>query len=364
MNRPHQSTRGWYRLHISTIAALLVVPAAVAYCEVQSLATEPSDTNRVSDNMEDAIQEQQSQTKLLKAIAAGELSKEQMQAAVADLVPLLQTPHRPMTLATLSRIFEQYPDIFDTELVAFAQLLHEARAGTLQSEAWLCRLLQALAIPRRLPEPVIDQLDAIFSHQPEIQFAAPKAAALLLKHEPSRQDIVPWFKEKLKADERDARMRAADALGWVGNSAQGLGESLHVLLNDRRVAVRVVAANALLRMEGSSPEIAEVLSESLTIPSESVVVVPITVSEWTMDHRHLAVESLRQIGKGAGIAAENIAKLLADPDDVLRSSAARALGKLDSTSPTVMEALLQAQSDQNAHVREAARSSLSALRNN
>lgn len=181
----------------------------------------------------------------------------------------------------------------------------------------------------RLQESVIDALGRIGSparpalpavartagRSIDIDLAIKRAKEQILASSDS-QDVAALTKQ-LQSRDPSVRLRAVRALRDLGPAAKFALPDLQAALNDADADVRRAAVNAVQSVTPDAPPV-ELLVRSialdLTSPDAGI--------------RLLAVRTLGRFGRRAGVVAESVQPLLADPDPDVRAAAAAAIGRI------------------------------------
>jgi eukaryotic-like serine/threonine-protein kinase len=163
---------------------------------------------------------------------------------------------------------------------------------------------------------------------------APPATATTL---PAIAPAVEQAMAGLLDPSKDARWKAAEALGSLGSDARPAVPALLPLLQDRQEVVRWRVAEALGKIGADSPEVVEALRVALR---EREGLVPTE-----------AAKALGKIGPSAREAAPALAEALRSSDVYVRREAAKALGRLGPSARGALPGLIDALRDKDKVVR-------------
>jgi len=164
-----------------------------------------------------------------------------------------------------------------------------------------------------------------------------------------KDQVITTFLERLKDDNFYVRVRAADALGELGNSSETVVNALLARFQDENSDVRWRVAIALGELGNSSETVVRALIARLQDSDASV--------------RERAAVALGKLGNRSETVVRALIARLQDPDASVRGGAAYGLGKLGNSSETVVNALLARLQDPDAGVRGGAADALSRLGN-
>ncbi|NEP26433.1 HEAT repeat domain-containing protein [Moorena sp. SIO3I6] len=164
-----------------------------------------------------------------------------------------------------------------------------------------------------------------------------------------KDQVITILLARLKDDDSDVRVRAADALGELGNSSETVVSALFARFQDENSDVRWRAAIALGRLGNSSETVVNALLAKLQDPDPGV--------------RDRAAVALGNSGNSSETVVNALLAQLQDDDSRARSGAAYGLGKLGNSSETVVNALLAQLQDDDSRVRSGAADALSKLGN-
>lgn len=204
-----------------------------------------------------------------------------------------------------------------------------------QAGAAVPDLMQQLAILRGpehelLQEAVIDALGRIGSPArqalPAMARAAGRSVDIDLSIKRAKEQIlaasdsqdVGALTKQLQSRDASVRLRAVRALRDLGAAARFALPDLQAALNDPDPEVRRAAVNAVQSVQPADAPPSELVVRSialdLTSPDAGI--------------RLLAIRTLGRYGRRAGIVAESVQGLLADPDPDVRRAAAEALTRI------------------------------------
>lgn len=136
-------------------------------------------------------------------------------------------------------------------------------------------------------------------------------------------EAVPGFVSQLKSPDAKARLTAAEELGNIGSDAKAAVAPLTEVLNDGDWAVRIKAADALVKIDPAAPKAIDTLVAA--IGQEA--------------HRAAAVETLGGLGAAAKPAVGALAGVLKDNAPANRVKAADALFKIEPTHGEIVPTL-------------------------
>jgi hypothetical protein len=306
---------------------------------------------------------QEKNDSLFEQLGQDTLSPEQRAEILVSLIEQVGGADDNRIIHVLGQQMKKHEVARKVVLPRFAGLLRAAREGLgLGSERRLCRLLGVLLEVGDASREVVAEAEEVLKDSKDFPFAAPKAATLLLRLDPTRRNAQRWLGEKLQSKSREERGRAAAAIGAAGKRAEPMAAKLQPLLKDEAVEVRVWAACSLWSIDPRSRDVADVLRQALRKePIGILLLEPTTFSEWFPGHRHIAVQCLGKMEADAREAASDIARLLKDEDQTLRWFAAMALGPIGARTPDVLKALEAAKGDSNVAVSKSAARSLALL---
>ncbi|NEO37376.1 MAG: NACHT domain-containing protein [Moorea sp. SIOASIH] len=164
-----------------------------------------------------------------------------------------------------------------------------------------------------------------------------------------KDQVITTFLERLKDDKFYVRVRAADALGELGNSSETVVNALLARFQDENSDVRWRVAIALGELGNSSETVVSALIAKLQDPDASV--------------RDRAAVAFGRLGNNSETVVSALIAKLHDEHSEVRGGAAYALGKLGNSSETVVNALLEKLHDDNSRVRRGAADALGRLGN-
>ncbi|AOW99133.1 signal transduction protein [Moorena producens PAL-8-15-08-1] len=164
-----------------------------------------------------------------------------------------------------------------------------------------------------------------------------------------KDQVITTFLERLKDDKFYVRVRAADALGELGNSSETVVNALLARFQDENSDVRWRVAIALGQLGNSSETVVSALIAKLQDPDASV--------------RDRAAVAFGRLGNNSETVVSALIAKLHDEHSEVRGGAAYALGKLGNSSETVVNALLEKLNDDNSRVRRGAADALGRLGN-
>ncbi|NEQ13393.1 MAG: NACHT domain-containing protein [Moorea sp. SIO3E2] len=164
-----------------------------------------------------------------------------------------------------------------------------------------------------------------------------------------KDQVITILLTRLKDDDSDVRVRAADALGELGNSSETVINALFARFQDENSDVRWRAAIALGKLGNSSETVVNALLAKLQDPDAGV--------------RDRAAVALGNSDNSSETLVSALLAQLQDDDSRARSGAAYGLGKLGNSSETVVNALLALLQDDDYRVRSGAADALSKLGN-
>jgi HEAT repeat protein len=253
----------------------------------------------------------------------------------------------------------------------------------------------------------VSPLGKILENREEHEYVRAMAAWALGRMGTAAEPAVPLLMETLDSRLPSIRRNAAEALGQLGSSAKPAVDRLSKALGDEDPEVRVHAAVALWRIEknpkafpvleellgkgnaatahlaavglgqigGENAEAAASLVRALDhadadvrraasrslgrIGAKALPVIRITLAKGTEEARRMAVEALGEMGPEA---TGELTAALGNDKPAARREAARALGRLGTKAKAGEAALLEAVSDRDEGVRQAAAEALRKVR--
>ncbi len=175
-----------------------------------------------------------------------------------------------------------------------------------------------------------------------VRVKAAEALGLLGQASPT---VVTGLIEAIDDPDAEVRVKAVEALGLLGQAGPQVVAALDKALHDEDSGLRVKAAEALGLLGQASPTLVTGLVEASDDPDAKV--------------RIKAVEALRLLGQATPDVVAALTKALDDNDSRVRSEAVEALGLLGQATPDVVAALTKALDDEDFRVRLEAAESLS-----
>jgi HEAT repeat protein len=193
--------------------------------------------------------------------------------------------------------------------------------------------------------------------------AKPRAAAALFKINSRRGEMLKWLEDRLKSGEPYQRRVAAKVFGSLEGLAKPARPKLKAALDDVDPTVRVFAAVSVWKIDRDPAPVLPVLRKALFERTVAADTVPITISEDTeITQKYYAIRCLVEIGHQASAAADDIAQVLNDGDEVLpKLEGATALAEIGQATPNVIAALHKLEQNPIADVAESATSALEKL---
>jgi HEAT repeat protein len=182
----------------------------------------------------------------------------------------------------------------------------------------------------RLQESIIDALGRIGSPArpalPAVALTAGRSIDIDLAIKRAKDQIlaasdsqdVGALTKQLQSRDPSVRLRAVRALRDLGAAARFALPDLIAALNDPDPEVRRAAVNAVQAVQPADAPPSELLVRSIALDLQSP----------DAGIRLLAVRTLGRFGRRAGVVAESVQGLLADPDPDVRRAAADALGRI------------------------------------
>jgi hypothetical protein len=335
------------RNHVSPrqpgLILLFLLVSVSAVCRA-AVADEQQAPNTVSD--------------LIRQVRNHELEGTELTAAIPKLVKAYTESRQSVVLQALAVAFREQPAAIADHVPVFAQILRKS-----SKEQEVCDVLQMLIQLDTLPAEFETAVSTRFQSDETIMKM--RAAAVLIKFWPKRQDAQQWLEESLTDDDDQLRrLNAAVSFGSLGRSAIPSVPLLRARLVDLSAAVRVAAAGALLAIEpdgAADPSIATVLIESLQSPEEAWITRPFFISEWLPSHRLAAIGALSKCSVLHPEIAGALIGVLSDDDEVIRLYSLKALAALGESTDQVKDAVHQRLTDSDGAVAEQAAITLEAL---
>jgi HEAT repeat protein len=201
------------------------------------------------------------------------------------------------------------------------------------------------------------------------------AAYALERMGPQAAPSGPSLVERLSADmDSDVRGAAASALGAIGPEAKGGAAALAMALRDDTTRVRILAAEALWRVENkpdralpilakelqrtkdpsARKEAAEALGRLKTAAKPALPPLRQALEDADTDVRIAAAEAVWLVSAQADAAVPVLAAALKDEDADSRKGAAEALARLGPVAKGALPVLARTLKDDDANVRKAA----------
>lgn len=165
---------------------------------------------------------------------------------------------------------------------------------------------------------------------------------------------VPKLAQALKDPSDRVWYSAVLALAKIGPAARSAVPALVEAMKAENKGLRILALNALIRIEPDHRAIGGRLEEIVPVLSESLKHDEAAIRSWSC-------VCLGRIGRGAKPAVAGLAALLKDKEIAIRVQAATALGQIGAEEKDVAAALISALADAPTPVRTAVTSALTRL---